>query len=53
MRNDERNDLDRLIFGVQCDLDVILLPENVEAARGDINDIVTRCLRALERKEAA
>lgn len=53
MRTDERADLDRLIFGIQCDLDVLLLPENVEAARQDIHDIIARCTRALERRNAA
>lgn len=53
MRTDERSDLDRLVFGIQCDLDVLLMPGNVAAVRKDIEDIITRCTRALERRNAA
>lgn len=53
MRNDERAAAAHLVFGIQCDLDILLLPENAEACRSDLADIVTRISRALARKEAA
>jgi hypothetical protein len=53
MRNEERAYLDKLVTGVMHDLDVLLMPDHVEAIRSDIQDIATRCLRALEQKEAA
>jgi len=53
MRTDERAYLDVIVHGIQCDLDVLTMPENVEAMRQDITDIITRCTRALERRNAA
>lgn len=53
VRTEDRAYLERTVFGIQTDLDVLLMPENVEAMRQDIIDIVTRCTRALERRNAA
>lgn len=53
MRNEERAALERTAFGIQCDLDILLMPENAEVMREEITDIVTRCTRALERRNAA
>lgn len=53
MRSDEREALDRTVFSVQCALDEMLRPENVPHISHDIRDIITRCTRALERRNAA
>jgi len=53
MRNDERAYFEKITTGVMTDLDILLMPENVKAMRPDIQDIATRCLRALQQKEAA
>jgi len=53
MRNDERAYLAKLTTGVMHDLDILLMPENVAAMRSDIQDIATRCLTALQQKDAA
>ena len=53
MKTDERAYLDKIVHGIQCDLDVLLMPEHTVAMRKDIEDIITRCTRALERRNAA
>lgn len=52
MRNADRAYLDKIIHGIQCDLDVLTMPENVEAMRGQLEQIASRIWRATQ-KEAA
>lgn len=51
MRNDERNDLEKLVHGVNCDLDVLLHPDNLPFVHQQVMHIALRCREALTRED--
>ena len=51
IRNEDREHLNRLVHRIECDLDDLLRPENVEDMRQGIAGILARCRGALTENE--